>query len=140
MNSHMVRKSLPLEKIIDKRRRRCTFAKRKKGLYKKAHEFGILCGLRQVHVILCEDSGQWWQYSATGLPFTMSSDELRSMHLQGPSDIKHEPRVQKVAGAGSTTSTTLPDPDNSYAEYLLPAIDPGLLKDLRSVYCRLTTI
>ncbi len=136
----MVRKSLPLKKINDKRKRKCTFVKRRKGLFKKAQEFGILCGLPQVYVILCEESGHWWQYSSTGVPFTTSDEELLSMHLQGPSDIERDSKVLKVTKAGSATSMPLPHPHESYTEYLLPPIDPSLVRDLTSVYHRLTSI
>ncbi len=106
----------------------------------KVHEFGILCGLPQVYVILCEESSHWWQYSTTGVPFTTSDEELLSMHLQGLSDTERNLKVQKVTEADFAKSMRLLHPHESYTEYLLPPIDPCLVRDLKSVHHHLTSI
>jgi hypothetical protein len=52
----MTRKALVLQRVEDARSRRSTFAKRRKSVFKKAMELGVLCGVK-VAVCVWDEKG-----------------------------------------------------------------------------------
>ncbi|GLJ54771.1 hypothetical protein SUGI_1176470 [Cryptomeria japonica] len=72
----------------DKKKRRQTFLKRKKGLLKKAHELSLLCGSRVIIIIYSED-GQKFEEDFIGSSFVppivpVQMDEQQQQHLFHP--------------------------------------------------------
>ncbi|GLJ06685.1 hypothetical protein SUGI_0045190 [Cryptomeria japonica] len=62
----MGRNKIPIEKIANETKRKVTFSKRRKGLFKKSEELAVLTS-SQVAVIMFSSSGKLFEYSSESM-------------------------------------------------------------------------
>ncbi|BAT86911.1 hypothetical protein VIGAN_05024200 [Vigna angularis var. angularis] len=60
----MVRKKIPIKKIVDVTARQVTFSKRKSGLLKKARELSLLCDA-EIALIVFSPGGKLFDYASS---------------------------------------------------------------------------
>jgi len=60
----MVRKKIPIKKIVDVTARQVTFSKRKSGLLKKARELSLLCDA-EIALIVFSPAGKLFDYASS---------------------------------------------------------------------------
>ncbi|KAK9287436.1 hypothetical protein L1049_015857 [Liquidambar formosana] len=60
----MVRKKIPIKKIVNTTARQVTFSKRRRGLFKKAHELSTLCDA-EIALIVFSAAGKVFDYASS---------------------------------------------------------------------------
>ncbi|KAL4196661.1 hypothetical protein AMTRI_Chr04g184310 [Amborella trichopoda] len=86
----MAREKIQIKKIDNATARQVTFSKRRRGLFKKAHELSVLCDA-QVGVIIFSATGKLFEYS--------SSRQMRGEELQGLT-IQHLQKLESTLESG----------------------------------------
>ncbi|XP_078441525.1 agamous-like MADS-box protein AGL15 isoform X4 [Wolffia australiana] len=68
----MGRVKITMRKIENATSRQVTFSKRRRGLFKKAHELAVLCGV-PVGLVVFSESRKLYEYSSTSLKDILSA-------------------------------------------------------------------
>lgn len=78
----MVRKKIPIKKIVDVTARQVTFSKRKGGLLKKARELSLLCDA-EIALIVFSPGGKLFDYASSRyLPLpTLTATSCTDMYI-----------------------------------------------------------
>ncbi|KAK8653593.1 hypothetical protein V6N13_127586 [Hibiscus sabdariffa] len=77
----MVREKIQIRKIDNSTARQVTFAKRRRGLFKKAEELAILCDA-DVALIIFSSTGKLFEYASSSPKEILERHHLRSKNLE----------------------------------------------------------
>ncbi|XP_020517657.1 MADS-box protein JOINTLESS isoform X2 [Amborella trichopoda] len=77
----MAREKIQIKKIDNATARQVTFSKRRRGLFKKAHELSVLCDA-QVGVIIFSATGKLFEYSSSSMEDIVDKYFMDSKNLQ----------------------------------------------------------
>lgn len=84
----MGRRKIKIAKLKDDRNIQATFAKRKVGLMKKAHELSVLCGC-EIGLIIFNNDNKLTEYSSSDMDQIL----LRYTEYNEPHEIKRQDEV-----------------------------------------------
>jgi hypothetical protein len=82
----MGRKKIEIQPLLSHRRRQNTYKKRKPGLFKKAHELGILCNKEVFVYIQDKDTGATEAYISSGENYIPDYTKISIGDRKGPKD------------------------------------------------------
>ncbi|GMI68707.1 SHORT VEGETATIVE PHASE, Flowering Arabidopsis QTL1, AGAMOUS-like 22 [Hibiscus trionum] len=77
----MAREKIQIKKIDNSTARQVTFAKRRRGLFKKAEELAILCDA-DVALIVFSSTGKLFEYASSSMKEILERHHLRSKNLE----------------------------------------------------------
>ncbi|KAE8696002.1 MADS-box protein SVP [Hibiscus syriacus] len=77
----MAREKIQIRKIDNSKARQVTFAKRRRGLFKKAEELAILCDA-DVALIIFSSTGKLFEYASSSMKEILERHHLRSKNLE----------------------------------------------------------
>lgn len=77
----MVREKIQIKKIDNATARQVTFSKRRRGLFKKAEELGVLCDA-DVAVIIFSATGKLFEYSSSSMKGILERHRMHSKNLE----------------------------------------------------------
>ncbi|KAE8704069.1 MADS-box protein JOINTLESS [Hibiscus syriacus] len=77
----MAREKIQIRKIDNSTARQVTFAKRRRGLFKKAEELAILCDA-DVALIIFASTGKLFEYASSSMKEILERHHLRSKNLE----------------------------------------------------------
>ncbi|KAK7412168.1 hypothetical protein VNO78_03617 [Psophocarpus tetragonolobus] len=89
----MARKKIPIKKIDNINARQVTFSKRRKGLFKKAHELSTLCDA-EIALIVFSATSKLFEYATSSMHQIL---ERRNRH----SGIQDNPSIGQQLGSGT---------------------------------------
>ncbi|KAF8068581.1 hypothetical protein FPV67DRAFT_1415106 [Lyophyllum atratum] len=120
----MGRRKIEIQPITNERNRSVTFLKRKNGLFKKAHELGVLCSVDVAVIIFGERHGhdtKLFQYCSTDVRDVVQR-HLRhngERDTRGPADFSDTPGGSKNDNAGDGDDD---DEDADADDVVLPPV------------------
>ncbi|KAE8671506.1 MADS-box protein JOINTLESS [Hibiscus syriacus] len=77
----MAREKIQIKKIDNSTARQVTFAKRRRGLFKKAEELAVLCDA-DVALIIFSSTGKFFEYANSSVKEILERHHLRSKNLE----------------------------------------------------------
>lgn len=101
----MGRKKISISQIENSRQRTVTFARRRAGLIKKAHELSVLCGVR-VAIVIFDAKNASHVYASSGTPEELFARYLNKQFLT------NESRKRKDLCESSSTATQVNEDGN----------------------------
>nr|KJB47234.1 hypothetical protein B456_008G017200 [Gossypium raimondii]KJB47236.1 hypothetical protein B456_008G017200 [Gossypium raimondii] len=78
----MTRQRIEIKKIANTAARQVTFSKRRRGLFKKAHELSTLCDA-EIALIVFSATGKLFKYSSTSMRQVIERRRLQSERIDG---------------------------------------------------------
>ncbi|KAK5774442.1 MADS-box protein SVP-like isoform X3 [Gossypium arboreum] len=81
----MTRQRIEIKKIANTAARQVTFSKRRRGLFKKAHELSTLCDA-EIALIVFSATGKLFKYSSTSMRQVIERRRLQSERIDGLED------------------------------------------------------
>ncbi|KAB1997331.1 hypothetical protein ES319_D12G018100v1 [Gossypium barbadense] len=78
----MTRQRIEIKKIANTAARQVTFSKRRRGLFKKAHELSTLCDA-EIALIVFSATGKLFKYSSTSMRQVIERHRLQSERIDG---------------------------------------------------------
>ncbi|KAL5562655.1 hypothetical protein UlMin_032402, partial [Ulmus minor] len=84
----MTRQKIEIKKIDNITARQVTFSKRRRGLFKKAHELSTLCDA-QIALIVFSSTGKLFDYSSSSMQEVIERHNLQSQNQEKPSQLPH---------------------------------------------------
>ncbi|XP_054777967.1 MADS-box protein JOINTLESS-like [Prosopis cineraria] len=97
----MTRRKIPIKKIDNVTARQVTFSKRRRGLFKKAHELSILCDA-DIALLVFSSTGKLFDYASSSIQQVIERyDQHSAIQIQGKSSVNlqlegDENELQKV--------------------------------------------
>ncbi|GKV02322.1 hypothetical protein SLEP1_g14776 [Rubroshorea leprosula] len=88
----MTRQKIEIKKIDNRAARQVTFSKRRRGLFKKAHELSTLCDA-QIALIVFSTTGKLFEYSSSSTKETL---ERLNLHPDRPNRLAHPSLEQQM--------------------------------------------
>ncbi|XWS63097.1 hypothetical protein CRYUN_Cryun06bG0067200 [Craigia yunnanensis] len=76
----MTRRKIQIKKIDNFAKRKVTFSKRRRGLFKKAHELSTLCDA-EIAIVVFSDTGKLFEYSSTSMGQVIERRNLQSERI-----------------------------------------------------------
>jgi len=121
----MGRRKIQIQPIANERKRSATFSKRKMGLFKKAHELGVLCSVDIAVIIFDEQKGRYATLHEYG---STSVDDIVRRHLQfdGHKDIKTAADFASEINLGTEEDMSMNTSESQVADHSLAGYGPDL--------------
>ncbi|KAF8114056.1 hypothetical protein N665_0043s0122 [Sinapis alba] len=91
----MVRGNIEIKRIENLTSRQVTFSKRRKGLFKKAHELSVLCDA-QVAAIVFSQKGRLYDFSSSNMQKMMERYEIDRKEYFGEENLQKQQYVQEL--------------------------------------------
>ncbi|KAG2244709.1 hypothetical protein Bca52824_093441 [Brassica carinata] len=91
----MVRGKIEITRIENLTSRQVTFSKRRKGLFKKAHELSVLCDA-QVAAIVFSQKGRLYDFSSSNMQKMIERCEIQRNEYIGAANLQKQQYVQEL--------------------------------------------
>ncbi|KAJ4913156.1 K-box region and MADS-box transcription factor family protein [Raphanus sativus] len=91
----MVRGKIEIKRIENLTSRQVTFSKRRKGLFKKAHELSVLCDA-QVAAIVFSKNGKLYDFASSNMQKMIERCEIQRNEYTGAENLQKQQYVQEL--------------------------------------------
>ncbi|KAF3601221.1 hypothetical protein F2Q69_00034009 [Brassica cretica] len=91
----MVKGKIEIKRIENLTSRQVTFSKRRKGLFKKAHELSVLCDA-QVAAIVFSQKGRLYDFASSDMQKMMERCEIHRNEYFGAENLRKQQYVQEL--------------------------------------------
>lgn len=102
----MVRQRIQIKKIDNLTARQVTFSKRRRGLFKKAHELSTLCDA-EIAVVVFSATGKLYEFSSSSMMQIIERHKLWSRTLEKEAKLTLQPPIENAALRKELTEKTL---------------------------------